>query len=143
MKYANLWMRCFAFCIDVMIVAVVWILLLALGRPLAANIPEEGILHLLAFLDSMVVMLSIPILYGALLESSRLQGSLGKLALHIRVAGENGERLSLERAVLRNLVKITLLLPPLTVTFFAIGADRRRRGIHDRVAHSAVLKGRP
>ena len=143
MKYANLWMRCFAFCVDVMIVAVVWVLLLALGTPVAAHIPEEGILHLLAVLDAIVVMLSIPLLYGALLESSGLQGSLGKLAFRIRVASENGERLSLERAVLRNLVKITLLIPPLTVTFFAIGADRRRRGIHDRIAHTAVLKGRP
>ena len=51
------------------------------------------------------------LLYTSVLESSRLQATLGKLAMFIRVADEEGRRVTLPRALGRNALKVMSAIP--------------------------------
>jgi uncharacterized RDD family membrane protein YckC len=62
----------------------------------------------------------------------------GMRLMVIRVAGEDGERLSIWRG-LRRLVGMVLAALPLFAGYLLILVDDRRRGLHDRLAGSVVL----
>jgi len=78
-------------------------------------------------------------LYFALLESSKLQGTLGKAALNIRVTDLEGRRISFGRAtgrffgkwISQALLLIGYLIQPFT---------RRRQALHDLLAGTLVVR---
>ena len=79
------------------------------------------------------------IIYYSLMESSKYQGTLGKIIMGIRVTGLNQERITLGKAILRNLSKI------LSGLIFGIGYimiifDTRKQGLHDKIADTLVVK---
>jgi uncharacterized RDD family membrane protein YckC len=78
-------------------------------------------------------------LYFALLESSKLQGTLGKAALNIRVTDLDGRRISFGRATGRHFGKwlsgLTLLIGYLIQPF-----TRRRQALHDLLAGTLVVR---
>src|ERR1019366_1616537 len=53
-----------------------------------------------------VLKFIIALLYFALMESSKHQATLGKIAMGIKVVDKNNQRLELSKALLRNLSKI-------------------------------------
>ena len=76
--------------------------------------------------------------YFALMESSRFQGTLGKLAMGIKVTDLNGERLSFSRATGRYFLKAvstTLLMLGYLVSF----SDKRQTW-HDYIARTLVVR---
>lgn len=80
-------------------------------------------------------------LYFALCESSAWQGTLGKLALGIRVTDLHGARISLPRALGRYPAKF-LSVFTLGFGFLMAGWTRRKQALHDMVASTLVLNGR-
>jgi uncharacterized RDD family membrane protein YckC len=78
-------------------------------------------------------------LYFALLESSKMQGTLGKAALNIRVTDLEGRRISFGRATGRYFGKwlssATLLIGYLIQPF-----TRRRQALHDLLAGTLVVR---
>gem|GEM_PF-1902642 len=78
--------------------------------------------------------------YWVLMESSGLQASFGKSAMHIRVVDKKGRRLSLLRAFGRNVSKI-LSLVTLTFGFMMAGWTRKKQALHDMVADCCVVRG--
>ncbi len=80
--------------------------------------------------------------YAAFFESSAQQATPGKQLLGLHVADAQGRRLTFNRALARHLAKIvsnlTLLIGYLMVAFTA-----RRQGLHDKIARTVVLRGRP
>ncbi len=111
----------------------------AVGNPdaiMAAN------MHYFATMwPATLLMIVIGILYFALCESSAWQGTLGKLALGIRVTDLQGRRISFPRALGRYLAKIlsTLIL---LIGFLMVAWTRRKQGLHDMIAGTLVLNGR-
>jgi uncharacterized RDD family membrane protein YckC len=76
--------------------------------------------------------------YFALMESSRLQGTLGKLAMGIKVTDLDGQRLSFGRATGRYFLKAvstTLLMLGYLVSF----SDKRQTW-HDYIARALVVR---
>lgn len=80
-------------------------------------------------------------LYFAVLESSPLQATLGKLALGIRVTDERGARISFLRATGRFFAK-WLSAVILCIGFMMAGWTRRKQALHDMLAGTLVLNGR-
>lgn len=77
--------------------------------------------------------------YWVLMESSRWQASLGKLALGLRVVDKNGQRLTLVRAFGRNILKI-LSCVTLLIGFMMAGWTQKKQALHDMIADCLVTK---
>jgi len=80
-------------------------------------------------------------LYWILADASRHQGSLGKRLLGLKVAGGQGERLTLAAAAGRNLLKILSAIPVL-LGFMMAGWTKRKQALHDMITGSYVLAER-
>jgi len=83
----------------------------------------------IATVDDIVFLLIF--IYWILMDGSRFQASLGKMALRLKVVDVQGRRLSLPRALGRNLLK---LLSWLTfIGFMLAGWTRRKQTLHDMI----------
>jgi uncharacterized RDD family membrane protein YckC len=80
-------------------------------------------------------------LYFALCESSAWQGTLGKLALGIRVTDLQGKRISFPRALGRYPAKF-LSSMILGIGFLMVAWTERKQALHDMVCGTLVLNGR-
>ncbi|NUO74008.1 MAG: RDD family protein [Frateuria sp.] len=79
--------------------------------------------------------------YFAICESSAWQGTVGKLAMGIRVTDLEGRRISLARALGRYAAKIVSAMI-LLMGFLMVAWTRRKQGLHDMLANTLVLNGR-
>jgi uncharacterized RDD family membrane protein YckC len=78
------------------------------------------------------------VIYWAIMESSRFQASLGKLALDIRVVDEQGNRLTLMRALGRNVSKAFSVLT-LLIGFAMAGWTKNKQALHDIIARCYII----
>jgi uncharacterized RDD family membrane protein YckC len=90
---------------------------------------------------AMLVILAIGVLYFTVCESSAWQGTLGKLALGIRVTDMDGRRISFPRALGRYFSKFLSAII-LGVGFLMVAWTRRKQGLHDMICGTLVLNGR-
>ena len=100
---------------------------------------EEMMAMISASIASIVMSGLCAWLYFALLESSKLQGTLGKAALNIRVTDLDGRRISFGRATGRHFGKwlsgVILMIGYLIQPF-----TRRRQALHDLLAGTLVVR---
>ncbi len=120
--YASVWKRFFAFLID----AVVFIVLFWVLSQMMNNASVS------------LVLLVIIWLYYALLESSPLQASLGKIIVGIKVVDKRGRRLTFWQATERIFSKLITNVT-FYFGFFIAAFDKKKRTLHDRITHSAVI----
>ena len=80
-------------------------------------------------------------LYFALMESSARGATLGKMALGLRVVTSDGQRLSFLHATGRYFAKILSAII-LFIGFIMIAFTERKRGLHDMIAGTLVIKVR-
>jgi uncharacterized RDD family membrane protein YckC len=86
-----------------------------------------------------LVLVVAPWLYCAFMESSNLQATVGKLALGIKVTGQDGERIGFGQATGRYFSHL------LTAISFGVGYamvvfTSRRQALHDMVARTYVVR---
>jgi len=137
---ANFWWRLLAYLIDYVIVIMLLALFgLAYGI-LARFVPDlpdllsgDDDLGLRVFLFLMII------LYNAICEATRMQGSIGKKILKLKVVTTRGERVSLRTSLARNFGKILSSLL-CGAGFLKIFADKRRQGWHDELAKTYVVR---
>ena len=149
--YAGFWKRFAAWLIDGVIITIPALILF--GCMIAYVISSLGGVDALAHMkDSFVlemrlrqcmallqlVMLVGPMLYFALMESSKLQASLGKMALGIKVVDENGQRLTFWRSLGRNAGKF-ISAWILSIGYFMAGVTRKKQALHDKMANAYVV----
>jgi len=138
--YAGFWLRFVAAFIDGIILSPVnIILMLALGVPIlpdqaAQQPPNPGAEMLVNIISILVAWL-----YHSLLESSDKQGSLGKMALGIKVVDEQGRRISFGRATGRHFGKIISGCLCL-VGYIMAGFTERKQALHDMMAGCLVVR---
>ncbi len=120
--YASVWKRFFAFLIDAAVFVILfWVL---------AQVMSNASVSL--------VLLVIIWLYYALLESSPMQASLGKIIVGIKVVDKRGRRLSFWQATERIFSKL-VTNATFYFGFFIAAFDKKKRALHDRISHSAVI----
>jgi len=154
LQYAGFWKRFVAYVIDQIIIGVVSLALLVplfalVGVSVFTMHHEElsydsdaaiGILLALAatYLMLIVAMGICKWLYYALMESSGRQGTLGKMALGIKVMDMNGNTISFGRATGRYFAKIISSLT-LTIGFMMAGFTQQKQALHDIIAGCLVV----
>ena len=80
-------------------------------------------------------------LYFALLESSERGATVGKMAMGLRVVTSDGQRLSFMNATGRYFAKILSFLI-LCIGFIMVAFTDKKRGLHDIIAGTLVIKTR-
>ena len=109
------------------------------GNPdamMAANAHYYGVMW-----PAMLLILVMGILYFAICESSAWQGTVGKLALGIRVTDLEGRRISFAKAIGRYFAKILSAII-LAIGFLMVAWTQRKQGLHDMICGTLVLNGR-
>lgn len=142
--YAGFWKRFAAYIIDRMILtAAVFVCAMVVGVVIAVqgnSKPND------AAIAAMIGFYGVPyigyIFYCVLMESSRHQATLGKMALGIVVTDLEGRRISAGRAFGR-LVGSLLNNLTLTIGWMMAGWTERKQGLHDMVAGTLVLDRAP
>ena len=115
------------------VLALMMLVVIAEGEepdPVALTAVFEGAAQLLALFFSWM--------YFALMESSPLQATLGKLALRLRVTDLAGDRIGFERATWRFFGKFISALP-LLGGFIMAAFTVRKQALHDRMARCLVV----
>jgi uncharacterized RDD family membrane protein YckC len=132
-KYAGFWKRFAALIIDSMIIGMVtYIVYLMIPVMLSRGRPESQVS--LGWIVGMIVNW----LYRAIMESSSVQATLGKMALGIIVTDYEGDRISFGRATGRLLAKIISGV----ILFFGYimaGFTEKKQALHDMIAGTLVV----
>jgi uncharacterized RDD family membrane protein YckC len=96
----------------------------------------------LAFLGNgvtFILLLFASWLYGAFMESSSYQATLGKMIFGMKVTDLNGNRISFERATGRHFAK-WLSAMILGIGYIMVGFTDRKQGLHDLLAGTLVRR---
>jgi uncharacterized RDD family membrane protein YckC len=155
--YAGFWLRLVAYLIDSAILtiafgAIVTILMVTVGlsffrgllppMPMPGQVPNP--MFPAAILGVFLLLLPVVIvatwLYFASMESSRHQGTLGKMALGLFVTDLLGRRISFGRATGRFFAKIITGLIPFFIGYIMAGFTEKKQALHDMIASCLVLK---
>src|SRR5262245_5226139 len=100
MNYAGFWIRFIAYLVDSLIVGVGFV-----AVAFVAVVMLLGMMGLELFSPELIFFV-FSIFYWALMQSSKRQATLGKSLVGLKVGGPNGERLSVARALAREVAKI-------------------------------------
>ena len=147
--YAGFWRRFLALVLDQLLLGTVFYAMLFGLATIAALTGAFDALEgmdpdappawlVVAYLGFSLLYLAAVGLYFSLMESSRHQATLGKLALGIKVVDEEGRRLGFGRALGR-WAATALSYLTLYIGFVMAAFTRRKRALHDLVAGTLVV----
>jgi uncharacterized RDD family membrane protein YckC len=141
-SYAGFWRRVLAYLLDTMLCWVVFIplsFLLGFGFWGHGARTEDPVRALPAMMFLVLFECAAIWLYFALMESSKNQGTLGKMALGLRVTDMDGNRLTFGRATGRWFAKMLSALT-LCIGFIMASFTQKKQALHDMVASTLVLR---
>lgn len=157
LEYAGFWLRFAAYIIDwaVLSVAGIFLAIPTVLAIVAIAIGFEGINDPVDFLKDgnllraglligviiLVALLSLVAgwLYYALMESSKHGGTLGKMAIGIKVTDMEGNRVTFARATGRYFARIVTNMTML-IGYIMAGFTEKRQALHDILASCLVVK---
>lgn len=153
--FAGFWLRFVAYIIDTIIIYSLQFFIFApvfgwLGISFATrstdfeNLSDAeamGIIGAMAAVSSATLILTsvIALLYWTMMESSKYQATVGKLALGLRVTDMDGKSLDFAKALVRNLCKI-LSAMIMGLGYIIAGFTEKKQGLHDIIASTLVVK---
>lgn len=135
--YGGFWIRLVAYIIDVILLSLVFGVLASIFGLNMMNAES------LTEYDPTINLVSLVVgwLYFALMESSERGATVGKMAMGLRVVTNDGQRLSFLNATGRYFAKIISAII-LCIGFIMIAFTERKRGLHDMIASTLVIKTR-
>jgi uncharacterized RDD family membrane protein YckC len=134
--YGGFWIRVVAYIIDGILLTIVCGVA---DRLLGINILATDWDHYDPLAN--VISLVIGWLYFALLESSERGATVGKMVMGLRVVTSDGQRLSFMNATGRYFAKILSAII-LCIGFIMVAFTDKKRGLHDIIAGTLVIKTR-
>lgn len=136
MSYAGFWKRLAAFVIDLIITMIGSVIIgVALGiSMIATGTDDPETLEAAGNLLGILVMW----VYFSVMESSTKQGTLGKMALGIKVTDLDGNRIGFGRASGRYFGKIISYLI-IFIGFIMVAFTKKKQGLHDMMAGCLVV----
>jgi uncharacterized RDD family membrane protein YckC len=138
LRYIGFWWRVLAYLIDSIILWVVtYIIGFIIGIVFAIVSPGGSIQPVQVF--AQVIASLVSLFYFIWMEAS-FGGTLGKLALGLRVRKPDGSRIGWKEALIRNLILIVEGLTIYIVTIITINNSPLRQRWGDRVAGTVVIK---
>jgi len=151
-RYGGFWLRLLAHLIDhVILGAIAAPLFFMLVLPSILRVINEAERNrepspelIVAIVSSVFIYVVLAFvgqwLYEALLTSSSWQATLGKRVLQLKVTDELGNRIGFGRATGRFFAKIVSSMF-FCIGFIMVGLTDRKRGLHDMLAGTLVMKG--
>jgi uncharacterized RDD family membrane protein YckC len=138
MNFGGFWIRVLAYIIDIIPLLIIgFVLALLSGEDLINTDPSAP---LYSFTD--LVGLIVGIAYFVGFESSAYRATPGKMALGLIVVDTDGRRISPARAFGRYFAKILSGLI-LLIGYIMVGFTERKQGLHDMIAGTLVVYGKP
>ncbi|MGG0175819.1 RDD family protein [Gottfriedia acidiceleris] len=137
-KYAGFWLRFAAYLLDYIFIYIAsFIIGFIIGFIIAIStgISDEDTLELILTIISLILVW----LYFALMESSSLQGTLGKRLVGIKVTDIHSNRISFKRATGRFFGKFISAVIIL-IGFIMAGFTKKKQSLHDMMAGCFVVK---
>ena len=151
--YAGFWLRVVAHLIDDVLLGIGIGILVLLGvgmvgvesiRTMFANMngenPEIPAAMISAILFVSLASILLAWIYNAAMESSRHQGTLGKMALGLTVTDLGGRPIGFGLASGRYFAKIITGLIPLGIGYAMAGFTEKKQALHDMIASCLVLR---
>lgn len=156
-RYAGFWLRFAAYIIDQFVISLagfiiavpVIIGIVAFGLNLKdINEPSDffshnGLLMVGGIIGLVMLAILISIvmkwLYYALMESSKYGGTLGKMAVSIKVVDMEGYKVSFARATGRYFARIITNMT-LLIGYIIAGFTEKKQALHDLIASCIVIK---
>jgi uncharacterized RDD family membrane protein YckC len=121
-NYADFGVRFLAYFIDSFIFFILNMIVISIS-----GIYSEGIFGILFFV------------YFVMLESSKIQATIGKKLMKIVVIDSNGNRISIVRSFIRNISKPLSILT-LFYGYLMVAFDKKKQALHDKIANVYMLK---
>jgi len=147
-QYAGFWKRLAAYAVDSIIfltigigAGIVWGISIKVGNPEATTETLQTLIKSNEVTTNLIPVLMWT-LYFVLMESSKWQGSIGKIVMGIRVKTSEGKRLNLVQALFRHLCSY-VSLASLCIGFAMIGWTQRKQGLHDKIMSTIVVDSTP
>jgi uncharacterized RDD family membrane protein YckC len=155
-NYAGFWLRFVAAIIDGIIIAilqsvVIMPILAMFGLSIATmgdfnfnSMSDQDMIGMFAafiafFSVVMTISFVIQTFYFTLMESSKNQATVGKLALGLKVTDRSGNKLDFTKALLRQLGKIISGMVML-IGYIMAGLTEKKQALHDMIAGALVVK---
>lgn len=155
-EFAGFWLRFAAFLIDSLVIGTISLLFaipLLLALVSAAELadistPEElmeleNLMRISFALGGLVLFslfnLVFKWLYYAIFESSKYQGTLGKIAIGIQVTDYDGKRISFGKASGRYFARIITNMTML-IGYIIAGFTDKKQALHDMIASCIIAK---
>lgn len=126
--YGGFWIRVVAYIIDGIILGVVGVVLVLIFGTEGSG---QAISNLISFV--------IGLLYYGYFWSSERQATPGMMAMGLRVIGEDGNRISIGRAIGRYFA-LLLSFIILFIGVIMVAFDSRKQGLHDKIVKTLVVK---
>jgi uncharacterized RDD family membrane protein YckC len=158
MNYAGFGLRLVAFIIDVIIIGILQSVIIipilaAIGFSMfsgatAADMNDPDVAvgmvgTIMAMVGTYWILgMCVQVLYFTFMESSKVQATVGKLALGLIVTDMNGAKLDFGKAFIRNLCRIISNLTML-IGYIIAGFTEKRQALHDIIAGTLVIKKNP
>jgi uncharacterized RDD family membrane protein YckC len=125
-KYAGFWIRFLSYIIDYIVLII-------------PSIIMKYIIDKRYIIINILVGFILMWLYYALMESSKYQGTLGKMILNLKITDLNYNKISFEKATLRFLGKFLSIIT-FGIGFLMIGFTEKKQGLHDKISNCIVIK---
>jgi uncharacterized RDD family membrane protein YckC len=154
-SYANFWQRLLALIIDSILIGIVRSIVIvpilaAVGLSFASDIEnfdttDSGDVFAVvtaiaaAAMAMAAISAVISIIYFSLMESSKYQASVGKLALGLIVTDLEGNKIDFGKALLRNFGKL-VSSAILFIGYIIAAFTDKKQALHDMIAGTLVLK---
>jgi len=154
-NYAGFWLRFVAYVIDSVIIYVVQSFIFIpifglLGISFASqvgnveNMSEAEAVGMVGAMMALggatfVLTTAIALLYWSLMESSKYQATVGKLAIGLTVTDMDGNKLEFVKAFVRNICKIISGMI-MGIGYIMAGFTEKKQGLHDIIANTLVVK---
>ena len=130
--YAGFWRRVGAYFVDLVLALFVGMVIgVSTGLMGDTDKPVPGLIDLVSLVGWW--------LYSAIMESSPLQATLGKMALGVKVTDLEGRRIGFGRATGRYFAQILSSLT-LGIGYLMAAFTRRRQCLHDKIAGTLVVR---
>lgn len=142
--YGGFWWRVLAYIIDAIVMNIIFSIggaALGVGMLPLSGIDNGGAILGAVVGVSMLGSLVLSWLYFALMESSKLQATLGKLAVGLVVTDLHGERIGFLRATGRYFAQLVSAFI-FFIGFIMVAFTERKQGLHDMMAGTLVFKTR-
>ena len=140
-SYGGFWVRVVAYIIDAVVLGIASSILFGVFG--VSLVPESFDTYEFppSFVWLNVASVAMVWLYFALLESAPRGATVGKMALGLRVVTGDGRQLSFLNATGRYFAKF-LSAMFMGIGFLMVGFTDRKRGLHDMIADTVVIKVR-